>query len=41
MVFLDLDDEGHGVDDEDADEGDPGEDGVVDAVVEEVDAQQC
>lgn len=40
MVLLDLHDEGHGVDDEHADEGHPGHDGVVDSVVEEVDAEQ-
>ena len=39
FVLVDLDYETHGVHDEDADEGQPSEDSVVDTVVEEVYAE--
>lgn len=40
FVLFDLDDEGHGVEDEHGDEGHPGHDGVVNPVIQKVDAQQ-
>lgn len=40
VVLLDLDDQRHAVHDEDADEGEPRHDCMVDSVVEEADAEQ-
>lgn len=41
MVLADLGDESHAVEDEDADECQPGHNGMVDAIVQKIGTQQC